>query len=132
MCTVGFLNLSWLIFLALSNTKQLTWHNKRRKDDNRTKSLIITTESKFSHKPEASSLMDLRMGSSLEAEDVERGNANEKSGQLISSASMGDINEADIGRSKHFKQDCSDKKYSSFIQMLLRDPPAILKVSSVQ
>ncbi|XP_057296580.1 IQ motif and SEC7 domain-containing protein 3-like isoform X2 [Hydractinia symbiolongicarpus] len=115
------------IRITLSNTKQLTWHNKRRKDDNRTKSLIITTESKLTHKPEASSLLDLRMGSSLEAEDVERGNANENSGQLISSASMGDINEANIDEGPGYDTIVRSNSSSSLDPGVLSSLPSPVK-----
>lgn len=86
-----------LFHLALSKVKQLSWHN-RRKDDGRTKSLLIQ-DSGTNHKMESTettSLTDLRLGSVESESDAFVDNDN----KISTSASMGDINEADSGKAK--------------------------------
>lgn len=85
---------------------QLTWHNRRSKDDGRTKSLLLqssTDASKMEHSGETTSLTDLRLAPnnnalSVEGDGVGRGGNN----KMMISASMGDINEVDSGLNVFF------------------------------
>ena len=84
LCTPDFL-------LALSKAKQLSWHNFSRKDD-RTKSLVFADRKErgsMMDKAETTSLMDLRMESTLEVEKLPSN---------VISASTGDIHETESGR----------------------------------
>jgi len=80
------------IRLALSKVNQLTWHN-RRKDDGRTKSLLLQDSSSSSKMEaggaETTSLTDLRIGSNHSNEGENNQN------KIMTSASMGDINEVE-------------------------------------
>jgi len=71
--------------------KQLSWHNRGRKDDGRTKSLLLQDSPKMDG-AETTSLTDLRIPSG-----GSNGNDDSRS-KIMTSASMGDINEVDSGR----------------------------------
>lgn len=78
--------------IALSKVKQLSWHNRGRKDDGRTKSLLLQDSSKMEGATETTSLTDLRIPS-INSDENDESSRN----KIITSASMGDINEVDSG-----------------------------------
>lgn len=89
------------IRIALSKTNQLVFQN-RRKDPNRCKSLFLSKNSLNSQdsgfygmdKTETASLMNMRIGNSLEAEDAQ---VRTSSSTIMASSSMNDINKGESG-----------------------------------